>query len=200
MTTETSKLDNKDSYKYRYQSYSGPGLNPGLAIEYKADEVLSIDGGDNDWSVETKASNYIEPLTGPAHTPYTNGAVGVNQVIYIGNFGTMMFRKSNFNYETMRYITLNHADLGAVNYMKSQQMKYNMQVLLSGISNLIIECEVSGFFPYPDDLLSFVNPPRGFEYAGNEYHFEILSLEADYSKGTTKFQLRKKQKLPTIYP
>ena len=184
-SSNTVKLDYKDDLVYKYIEYQGPAFTSSKTFQYPANQVLPIDGGDNDWSIKTKKKlNFSHHTAGdyPEGSPVIGG-----DFIYIGNFGTMMFRKNGSFSDITRYVTINYTGLSERNYILSDQFNKNISALLSKSTNLIIECEITGFYPFPDEIISFSNAPVPFNV-----NFEILSVEADYINNTTKYQLRKR--------
>jgi hypothetical protein len=183
-----SKLEYKDDYIHKYTDYTGENFATGSVFQYSTPQLLAIDGGDNDWYIATKKKFNLVFGTTYGSDYHDGESVGDYDMIYIGNFGTMMFRKNGSYDDVTRYTTMQYNDyMIQRNYIGSAQFYKNISALLSRSSNLIVECEVKGFYPYPDEIISFINCPAPFTF-----NFEILSLEADYISNTTKYQLRKR--------
>ncbi len=188
----SSKYDFNDEKKHRYKNYTDASLYNSATYEYNTSELLPVDGGHGDWQMSSK---YRLDFQGNENEIHDMGeTVHDHFLIYAGNTGTMMFRSEsdsttfNSSTEFTRYVTLyNTNHLMAKNYLSSEQFTRNMRALLSQSDNLVIECEVKGFYPYPDEIISFTGAPIPFNSA-----FEILSVEADFGSDTTKYKLRKR--------
>lgn len=148
--------------------------------------LLGIDGGHNDFNATVKRRKDLDNGTA---TDYESGDnISDTDIIYTGNIASSMMREQASSLWT-QYIALNNDVVTNYSYTKSAQFIANMESLLTDDSNLILNIQVKGFYPYLDDVITFTNPNNLFPFG---YSYDVISSNADYTNEVTEYSLRRR--------
>jgi len=148
--------------------------------------LLEIDGGHNNFTADKKRR---KDLNNGTATDYASGDnISDRDLIYTGNIGTAMIRRDADDVYA-QYVALNNTVAGNRDYSKSDQMKANIEALLTDNSNLVLPITVIGFYLELDEVIDFTNPNIEFPFG---YEYDIASLEADYINEQTTFYLQRR--------
>jgi len=147
--------------------------------------LLEIDGGANNFQVDKKRR---KDLSNNVATDYRSGDnISDEDLIYTGNICTAMIRRDSDGWT--QYLALNNEVAGNRSYTRSEQLKANIEGLLTDNSNLIIPVKVRGFYTDLDEIIDFTNPNMEFPWG---YEYDVISLEADKINNETLYYLQRR--------